>query len=94
MKGRLHEWPTKAVQLYTIDNLKERNLEMLEDIRTGIENKGIQIDIPREYYDYVQMRRQRGTQNHSYSSGNNQQGNMGNANSSTGIGGSLQQQQQ
>lgn len=41
LKPRLHEWPTKAVQLYSIENLKERNIDMLESIRMSIENKGI-----------------------------------------------------
>jgi len=32
-KSRLHEWPTKAAQLFTIENLREKYIELLEDIR-------------------------------------------------------------
>jgi hypothetical protein len=32
-KGRLYEWPTKAAQLFSIDNLRERYLDLLEEIR-------------------------------------------------------------
>ena len=32
-KGRLHEWPTKAVQLFSIENLRENYFELLEEIR-------------------------------------------------------------
>jgi len=32
-KGRLHEWPTKAVQLFSIESLREYYFELLEEIR-------------------------------------------------------------
>ncbi len=33
-KNRLPEWPTKASQLFNLENLWERNLELLEEIRS------------------------------------------------------------
>lgn len=57
-KGRLHEWPTKASQLFSIDNLRERNLETLEEIRYMIESRGVQLDLPQDYQSYVHMRAQ------------------------------------
>ena len=33
-KERLQEWPSKATQLFTVENLWERNLDLLEEIRS------------------------------------------------------------
>lgn len=35
-KGRLHEWPTKAVQLFSVENLRDHYFELLEEIRLVI----------------------------------------------------------
>lgn len=57
-KGRLHEWPTKAVQLFSIDNLRENYFDLLEEIRYSLEAKGIQLEIPPEYIHFANMKAQ------------------------------------